>query len=1121
MANPIKKDELVTSEALEQLNQMATTLTTIADNLTKAKTACQGWVAEEGKSAAATGDNVETLTKMLNKITDIENAIKALNKAEKENNETRRTVNAERRKYAKLTEEEAERVRHLSEAVEKYIKYTNSQVQSLRGLAEIYGKTVVEIDMQKKSYNELYQTYNVIKDALNKMTLEERLNTEAGKMMTAQALKIRDSLNELQKSTGNYSLQVGKYSAAFDGLGFSFQQILREAPSALNIQQFMLAISNNIPLFMDQLDRYKVKQQEIKAELEKMRVAGQAGTKDFELLSKQVEGWGKHLLRSFLSWQTVIIAVTFLLRKLPDIIKGIKTWWDKWKNGIREAKNEVDGLTASIRLQADAIKKYASTSAQLDLIIMKMGEIEQGTEKWATGVRMINNLTGQTKAKEDDNLKTLKEITDEYKKQARQIAINNVLGEMYEQNLRNELLRDRAYNIYGTYAGQENGIDKMTAAGLQMLGLSPDSKEAKELKGLYQDQANAIRDLNKARQKQYDDLRKRQGHWGTDAAGNPAYIRELETDEDVSKRVRKAVDDANMAVTNFYNRYTEMYEKEDFENLAKKMFDLVDPLKEPKGSSGGKTYTEKDVLDRTWEVMEARARMIQDEQKREEALQEAANQKAIQQNDKTWKTQQEHLAFNLEHQFITTEEYNAKIKQVKEEHDLIEQGLEEENQKKLMDIWHKYDQKRQEAIRKSEKDQIDAILKYGELQQKAVRRRVKSIGDEKEKNAELLRNVREYEATIQRLESLPLSDPESIDKRADEVDKLTQKIGKLKKELRFDKQLSNYSSFWDILQRNGAFDTDPSTMQSIARNLLGDIADSLDPEQIEQIFDQWLENAGKAISQWYSTTMGYINDLINAYIELANAKAEAAREATEAAQEEYEKEKALLEAGYASRMETMWGEYMEKKKLQEQAEADAKKAEQAQRMLNELQTVSSLITASANMYKIMSALGPIGIPLATLAVGSMFAAFVAAKAKAAEAAKYGDGDVQVVGGGSHASGHDTLLGYSLQGREMRVENGEVVGIIPRRSVRRIGEQNVLSTMRALRDGTFEANAVKMMGIERNAGMVTTMMMPRTDLRRLERGVDSLVSYGKNNTYVDAHGNIIERSDYGTTKYIRR
>jgi DNA repair exonuclease SbcCD ATPase subunit len=1131
MANPILKSDLIEEGLQQELDKLLKTITDIGNGLTGLRGGVTQYAQSMNEAVRGTHDNAEEMTKMAARISQLEDYVKKLSAAERENNNARKAVNAEKRKYAKLTAEEAASVKRLSDNIGTYTRLANSQAQSLKGLTEVYAKNIVEIDTQKKSYNELYATYNAIKDVLNKMTVEERANTEAGKALTAQAKQIRDTMNELQQSTGVYTLNVGNYMSAMSGLQMQTQQLLREIPSAQNLQQFFLAISNNIPMFTDALMRYnkgipeiKVKLAGVRAEIAKQNAEmANLNVQSAEYAAKQVQinelkkqeiqlqsmtqsGW-KAILKSVFSWQTAIIAGLIILRKIPDWIKSIKEKWDRWKNGVKEVHNEVDGITASIRLQADAVKKYASTAAQLDLIIYKMSEIDQGTEKWATGVRMINDLTGQTKAKEDDNLTTLKEITEEYKKQAKQIAINNVLGEMYEQNIRNEMLRKQGYNIYGKY----KNASEMATAAAQLYGISLDSKEYKNLETLYEDQIKATNEYYKAKNKGYDAVRK--------SSGAASVVGAVESDKEVKERITKAKKDAEQAVTNFINKYTEMYTEQELQELAKKEFDLVDPLKEPKGPGGpkGRTYTEKDITDRTWEVMEARARMIQDEQKREEALQEAANQKAIQQNDKTWETQKEHLAFNLEHKFITLDEYNEQMEQAERDHDLISQGLEEENQQKLMEIWHKYDEKRQEAIRKSEKDQIEAIIKYGELQQKAVRRRVKSISDEKERNSELLHNVRELEATIKRLNAQSLTDPESIDKRADEVDKLTKKIEKLKNELAFDKQLTNYGSLWDVFQRNGAFEASQATKREMLRGLLGNIVDELDDEQIASNFEKYLDTMKDTAKTWYTTTKDYINELIDAYVELANAKADAAKEATDAAQEEYEKEKALLEAGYANRVETMWSEYQQKKAIQEQAEADAKAAAAAQKQLSEIETAGSLITASANIWKAFGQWPP----LAIAAIATMWGSFLAAKAKAMEVSQYGEGDVQVVGGGSHASGHDTLLGYSLQGKEMRVENGEVVGIIPRRSVRRLGEQNVLNTMRALRDGTFEANAVKMMDINRNAGNIMFPAYGKVDLSKVERSLSNIENNGNKQTFVDAQGNIIVRSNSGTTKYMRR
>jgi hypothetical protein len=244
-------------------------------------------------------------------------------------------------------------------------------------------------------------------------------------------------------------------------------------------------------------------------------------------------------------------------------------------------------------------------------------------------------------------------------------------------------------------------------------------------------------------------------------------------------------------------------------------------------------------------------------------------------------------------------------------------------------------------------------------------------------------------------------------------------------------------------------------------------------------------------------------------VELANAKAEAAAEATEAAQEEYDKEKALLEAGYASRVEATWAEYQEKKAAQEKAEADAKAAQKAQQELNEVTSMGNMIVAATNIWKTFTAMGPIGSALAIAAIGAMFTAFVSAKVKAAEVSKYGEGGFEVLEGGSHASGHDIDLGVkNRKGRRMKAEGKEGIGIFSRRAMNHYGDRNIEGFVNSINRLEFEGNAAKRMSLERSVGM-QILSMPRTDLHRLESGMDKLVSYGARSIHHNPDGTVVE------------
>ena len=132
--------------------------------------------------------------------------------------------------------------------------------------------------------------------------------------------------------------------AQFNGLNMSIQQIAREMPSlAMGPQMFFLAISNNLPIFADEVQRAK-------REYEGLVKSGQKG----------VPVW-RQILNSLLSWQTAMTTGIMLLvmygNELVDWVKGLfsaKDGVDALKKAMQE-KNEVEkeGHAVSIRTRAE------------------------------------------------------------------------------------------------------------------------------------------------------------------------------------------------------------------------------------------------------------------------------------------------------------------------------------------------------------------------------------------------------------------------------------------------------------------------------------------------------------------------------------------------------------------------------------------------------------------------------------------------------------------------------------------------------------------------------------------------------------------------------------------------
>ncbi len=141
----------------------------------------------------------------------------------------------------------------------------------------------------------------------------------------------------------------------------------------------------------------------------------------------------------------------------------------------------------------------------------------------------------------------------------------------------------------------------------------------------------------------------------------------------------------------------------------------------------------------------------------------------------------------------------------------------------------------------------------------------------------------------------------------------------------------------------------------------------------------------------------------------------------------------------------------------------------------------------------------------------MWGSFAFAKIKAAQVTKeqYGEGTVELLQGGSHASGHDIDLGTKPDGTRRRAEGGEYFAVINKRNSRRFGHV-IPDVINSLNDGTFadkyqRANAA-MSGVA--FGLVGGGT--GTDVSALEKDVAAIKEQGDRMQYVDGNGNTVIR-----------
>ena len=266
-----------------------------------------------------------------------------------------------------------------------------------------------------------------------------------------------------------------------------------------------------------------------------------------------------------------------------------------------------------------------------------------------------------------------------------------------------------------------------------------------------------------------------------------------------------------------------------------------------------------------------------------------------------------------------------------------------------------------------------------------------------------------------------------------------------------------------------------------------------------------------------NTAIDSVKDSIGSLVDSWNAAAEAAVNAAntqvDAAQRVLDAEIEARNAGYANEVETAQKELELAKKNREQALKEQQKAQKAQLAADSITQASSLVTASANIWASLSGIPVVGPGLAAAALVTMWASFAAAKIRAVQVSKqnteqYGEGTVELLQGGSHASGHDIDLGTKKDGTRRRAEGGEFFAVINKRNSRRFRDV-IPDVINSFNDGTFadryqRANAAM-------AGYAVQLIGGgKTDVSGLEKDVAAIRQQGDETRYVDGQGNTIIR-----------
>lgn len=915
------------------------------------------------------------------------------------------------------------------------------------------------------SYNALSAQYELNKIKMNNLSQAYLENTEAGKRLVKQTAEIYAAMDKYQKSTGKHTLSVGNYKQAFDGLGFSVSQVARELPSlAISANTFFLAISNNIPMVID--------------EIQKLRAANEAAAKAGEA---QVSITGK-LIKSMFSFNTVMVLV----------LTAFSLWGKditNWIGSLFTGKKRVENLTGSLKHMADAMQNARLETAK---------ETVKLNVLYKTATNNAKSTTEKTKA-----VKALKREYPEYFK-----------------NLSDEEIKlGKASKAYkeATKAITENAkaraaLDKITE--LQKEFIDADQKRI----GLLTKQVQAQGELAKA--EQY-------------TAKVSSTITATST-QAASQYYAATASNVNKLKDNIKEYGDEAEKLAKRQNILTKSMENLTKLVSVDSVTGKDTTkdSKKKEFDLLKAYEESRVALITDARKKEEAeIREAARAELSKLQKDTTEKQR------ATQQYADTV-YNIEAKLRRDLEKLRERWELEDLQKA-----HDFMNERLRAVRAGTGEELLLQTYLLENERKQDELRIKQSTDtEAVKNERLLILQRAYQlASIKLREDFTNDQNNRIisrsvfrlqqEQQASEAEfNIVQRSAKEQEVFRLNAERQKWEQILELTRLYGSqitgyeIKTVEDTIKGID-NAIKQNTSGWDSEQgvFGNLFDLMFGGAfgdkggksGKERSEEFKQSIADASEYaIENLKSVAQARVEAAEKAVQAAEKEVSARQKVLDAeiqaranGYANNVATAQKELDFARKQQEKALRDKKKAQKQQERIDTLMQASSLVTATANLWK---DLGLAAIP----AIAIMWGSFAFAKIKASQLSKasdqteeYGNGTVEMIDyGGSHASGNDVDLGTTKDGKRRRVERGEYFAVINKRSSQRY-RRLVPDLINSLNKGTFEQ---KYLNAYSGADEVTNIMQGgNVDLSNVERDLKSIKESAGHKFVTGADGTIIE------------
>ena len=209
--------------------------------------------------------------------------------------------------------------------------------------------------------------------------LDQRANIAQINALEKTLEELRGKLKLLQEESESVQVTPADVPDArrqLGGLHNSIQQIAREMPSlAMGPQMFFMAISNNLPIFTDELARAR-------KEYDELQKSGKKG----------IPVW-KQVLSSLFSWQTAFTTGIMLLVMYGDEIVA-------WTKDLFSARKGVDEFNISLKemteIEKDGRAQMVRTRFELKSVIDEIKNFTGSKEQEKAKVEELNRKYGES-----------------------------------------------------------------------------------------------------------------------------------------------------------------------------------------------------------------------------------------------------------------------------------------------------------------------------------------------------------------------------------------------------------------------------------------------------------------------------------------------------------------------------------------------------------------------------------------------------------------------------------------------------------------------------------------------------------------------------------------------------